>query len=80
MTDSSAVITAPGWEPMLNNHQGIYISNDRVIQFGGIWDKLRATINAVLLKDFERDRTARVVRHGRGNWFIGHRPTRHRRS
>ena len=64
--------------PMLYNHHGIYVSDDRVIQFGGgIWDKPHAVISAVSLKDFERDGTARVVRHGRDSWFTGHlRPAR----
>ena len=61
--------------PMLYNHHGIYISDDRVIQFGGgIWDKPHATIGAVSLKDFERGGTAKVVRHGRDSWFTGHHP------
>ena len=39
---------------MLYNHHGIYIGDDRVIQFGGgIWDKPHAKIEAVSLKDFE---------------------------
>ena len=66
---------------MLYNHHGIYVSDDRVIQFGGgIWDKPHAVISAVSLKDFERDGTARVVRHGRDSWFTGHHPSADARS
>lgn len=59
--------------PLLYNHHGIYVNNDRVIQFGGgIWDKPHAKIEAVSLKDFERDGTAQVVQHGRRTWFSGY--------
>jgi hypothetical protein len=58
--------------PLLYNHHGIYISDDRVIQFGGgiyLWDKHRAALDAVSLADFEKNGTAKVVRHGRSSWF-----------
>lgn len=62
--------------PMLYDHHGVYVSDDRVIQFGGgIWDKPHAVISAVSLKEFEHDGTARVVRHGRDSWFTGHHPS-----
>jgi hypothetical protein len=61
--------------PLLYNHHGIYISDDRVIQFGGgIADKAHATIDAVSLEKFERDGTAEVVSHGRSNLFTGYHP------
>lgn len=51
-------------------HHGIYIDNDRVVQFGGnIFDKPHATIGAVPLSTFERCRTAHVVRHGGRTWW-----------
>jgi hypothetical protein len=46
------------------HHHGIYVSDDRVIQFGpGITGGSR--IEAVSLRDFERSGPAEVVRHGR---------------
>jgi hypothetical protein len=54
-------------------HHGIYISDDRVIQFGSIGDK-RGGISAVSLADFERDGTATVVRHGYDSWLTGWHP------
>jgi hypothetical protein len=61
--------------PLFYDHHGVYISDDRVIQFGaGIWDKPRAKIDAVKLRDFEKRGTARVVRHGRDSPFTGYHP------
>lgn len=57
------------------NHHGIYVSDERVIQFGGgISDKPGAAITAVPLKEFELDRNAVVVRHGRRTWLTGYLP------
>ncbi len=58
-------------------HHGIYISDDRVIQFGSgvtLRNKGGTAINAVTLEDFENGGTARVVRHGYGSWFTGWHP------
>jgi lecithin:retinol acyltransferase len=63
--------------PWLYFHHGIYISDDRVIQFGSgvrLWDKARTAISAVTLAEFERGGTAEVVRHGYQSWFTGHHP------
>jgi hypothetical protein len=63
--------------PSLYFHHGIYISDDRVIQFGSganLVNKRGVGINAVSLQDFERGGTARVVRHGYGSWFTGWHP------
>lgn len=63
--------------PWLYFHHGIYINDDRVIQFGSgvrLWDKARTTINAVTLKEFEQGGTARRVRHGYESPFTGHHP------
>jgi hypothetical protein len=61
--------------PFLYNHHGIYVSDGRVIQFGGgIFDEPQATIEAVSLADFERGGTAEVVRHGRDFTFTGYHP------
>jgi hypothetical protein len=49
-----------GW---LYMHHGIYVSEDRVIQFGGrVSDKPRATIMAVPLAEFAKGGRMRVVR------------------
>jgi hypothetical protein len=46
-------------------HHGIYISDDRIIQFGSVnFTNKRGVINAVSLKDFEERGPATVVRHG----------------
>jgi hypothetical protein len=59
--------------PLFYNHHGIYVSDDRVIQFGGgVFDKPNAKIEAVSLKEFERDGTAEVVRHGRRTLLSGY--------
>jgi hypothetical protein len=58
-------------------HHGIYISNDRVIQFGSgisLTNKRGVGINAVSLNDFEQAGTATVVRHGYDSWFTGWHP------
>ena len=56
------------------NHHGIYVSDDRVIQFGSgitLTGKSRTGIDAVPLKDFENGGTAKVVRHGTPRWTTG---------
>ena len=63
--------------PRLYFHHGIYVNEDRVIQFGSgitLWNKHGLGINAVRLADFEDGRTATVVRHGYESWFTGHHP------
>jgi hypothetical protein len=58
-------------------HHGIYVSDDRVIQFGGgvhLHNKKGTCINAVTLADFERTGTAKVVRHGYGSRVTGWHP------
>jgi hypothetical protein len=63
--------------PSLYYHHGIYISDDRVIQFGSgvrLMTKRGVGINAVPLKDFEQGGTATVVRHGFDSWFTGWHP------
>jgi hypothetical protein len=56
--------------PLGYYHHGIYINDDRVIQFGGgISDKPRATIEAVPLSRFEKCGVAQVVPHGRRTWW-----------
>ena len=60
--------------PSLYFHHGIYVSDDRVIQFGSgvnLVNKRGVGINAVSLQDFEQGGTARVVRHGYESWFSG---------
>jgi len=60
------------------HHHGIYISDDRVIQFGSgitLLDKSRTSVNAVSLEEFERGGTAQHVRHGYESWFdTGYHP------
>ncbi|MGH3401033.1 MAG: lecithin retinol acyltransferase family protein [Streptosporangiaceae bacterium] len=63
--------------PRLYYHYGIYVSDDRVIQFGSgvtLVNKGGVGINAVRLKDFEDGGTATVVRHGYDSPFTGHHP------
>jgi hypothetical protein len=51
----------------LYHHHGIYVSDERVIQFGSgitLMDKSHTGIDAVALRDFENGGTAEVVRHG----------------
>jgi hypothetical protein len=51
-------------------HYGIYIRDDRVVQFGGsIIDKRHATIRAVPLATFEHNGVAQVVHHGGRTWW-----------
>ena len=51
-------------------HHGIYVSADRVIQFGGgIRDKPSATIAPVTLEEFERGEQAETVEHGGRTWW-----------
>jgi hypothetical protein len=51
-------------------HHGIYIDDDRVVQFGGrIGDKHRATIGTVSLSTFECRGTAKLVPHGGRTWW-----------
>jgi Lecithin retinol acyltransferase len=62
----------------LYHHHGIYISDDRVIQFGSgitLLDKSRTSVNAVSLGEFERAGAAQRVRHGYESWFgTGYHP------
>ncbi len=51
-------------------HHGIYINDNRVIQFGGgISNKPLATIEAVSLSRFERSGEAAVTPHGGRTWW-----------
>lgn len=60
------------------HHHGIYISDDRVIQFGSgitLLDKSRTSVGAVSLEEFERGGAAHRVRHGYESWFgTGYHP------
>jgi hypothetical protein len=63
--------------PSLYFHHGIYVSDDRVIQFGSgvnLVNKRGVGINAVSLQDFEQGGTTRIVRHGYDSWFTGWHP------
>jgi hypothetical protein len=63
--------------PRLYYHHGIYVSDDRVIQFGSgvtLSNKGAVGINAVSLKDFEQGGTAETVRHDYGSPFTGWHP------
>ncbi len=61
------------WYPLPYHHHGIYVSDDRVVQFGpGITGKREAKIEAVPLKDFEHDGIAEVVQHGRRTLLSGY--------
>jgi hypothetical protein len=61
--------------PLGYDHHGIYVNDQRVIQFGGrILDKPHASIEAVALDQFERSGTAEVVRHGDGAPAVRLRP------
>jgi hypothetical protein len=58
-------------------HHGIYISDDRVIQFGGgvpLLHKESTGIDAVTLGQFEQGGTAEVVRHGYTHLSVWHPP------
>jgi hypothetical protein len=64
--------------PRLYYHHGIYVSDDRVIQFGSgvsLVNKRGVGISAVPLKDFEQGGTAAPVRHGYYSWFTGWHPS-----
>jgi hypothetical protein len=63
--------------PLGYYHHGIYVSDDRVIQFGSgitMLNKGGTAIDAVTLADFEQGGPAKVVRHGYESWFTGHHP------
>lgn len=63
--------------PSLYYHHGVYVTDDRVIQFGSgfnLVNKHAIGINVVSLADFEQGRRAKVVRHGYGSWFTGWHP------
>lgn len=52
-------------------HHGIYVNDDRVIQFGGrIMDKPQATVGAVSLAEFEAGGIAEAVVHGGRRTFF----------
>jgi hypothetical protein len=58
-------------------HHGIYVSDDRVIQFGSgvtLMNKRGVGMDAVSLREFERGGTARAVRHDYNSWFTGWHP------
>ena len=58
-------------------HHGIYLTDERVIQFGSgvtLLNKGDTAIDAVTLRDFEQRGTAEVARHGYESWFTGHHP------
>ena len=64
--------------PALYYHHGIYVNDDRVIQFGSgvsLVNKRRVGITAVPLKGFEQGGTATAVRHGFDSLFSGWHPT-----
>jgi len=53
-------------------HHGIYISDDRVIQFGGGFrDKPKATVEAVSFENFARGSSVEVVLHRSGKRLFG---------
>jgi hypothetical protein len=55
-------------------HHGVYVDDDRVVQFGGrIRDKRKATIGAVPLRTFEDGGTAKLVRHRGRTWWAAPR-------
>ena len=71
---SGPVIIAGAGRPRGYNHHGIYVSDNRVIQFGSgitLTGKSRTGIDAVPLNDFENGGTAKVVRHGTPRWITG---------
>lgn len=58
-------------------HHGVYVTDERVIQFGSgvtLLNKGDTAIDAVALRDFEQRGTAEVARHGYESWFTGHHP------
>ena len=59
------------------NHHGIYLSDDRVIQFGSgitFTDKSRTGIEEVPLRDFENGGAAKAVHHGTPSPITGYDP------
>jgi hypothetical protein len=63
--------------PGLYYHHGIYVSDDRVIQFGSgvtLGNKRGVGINAVPLAEFEQGATASVVRYGYYSLLSGWHP------
>jgi hypothetical protein len=61
--------------PLPYSHHGIYVSDDRVIQFGhGLSGKRDASIEAVTLNEFAKGGTATLVRHGGHTWYGAWRP------
>jgi hypothetical protein len=53
--------------PLGYDHHGIYVTDDRVIQFGSgirLWDKSRTAVNAVALTEFEDGGRAKVEPNG----------------
>lgn len=64
--------------PLGYDHHGIFVSEDRVIQFGAglnlLREKVRAGITVTTLKDFEKDGIAEVVEHGRHTGLTGWLP------
>ena len=58
--------------PLGYSHHGIYISEERVIQFGGgLEGKRDASIEAVSLAEFERDGEAQIVVHDGRSALVG---------
>ena len=59
-------------------HHGIYVSDDRVIQFGSgvtLFNEGDTSVDAVPLKEFENGCTAKTVRHACESWFgTGYHP------
>jgi hypothetical protein len=56
--------------PLGYYHHGIYLGEDRVVQFGGsIFDKRHATVGVESIAAFERSGIAQVVRHGGRTWW-----------
>jgi hypothetical protein len=62
------------------DHHGIYISDDRVIQFGSgitLTGKSRAAVSAVTLAEFVQGSAAKVERHGyESSLDTGYHPAR----
>jgi hypothetical protein len=61
----------------LYHHHGIYVSDERVIQFGSgvpLADKSHTRVDAVSLSDFENGGTAEVVRHGHPRLITAYDP------
>lgn len=63
--------------PRFYDHHGIYVSDDRVIQFGSgvtLTSKRAVGFSAVPLKDFEQGATAKPVRNDYSSPFSGWHP------